>query len=205
MITVAWDVDDVLNELMRRWFELVWSPGHAEARVAYDDLSGNPPDEVLGLSRTEYLTSLDAFRHDPRCVAQAPRRDVLDWFGREGEGARHVALTAVPLHAADVSAAWVVRTYGRWIRCFGLAPSPRPDDPPPAITGKGDWLDWFGGVDLFVDDSEDNVAEAQERGVRALLFPQPWNAAAGRPVEDLLNEVAAAVRAGRGGAREKTS
>jgi hypothetical protein len=205
MITVAWDVDDVLNELMRRWFELVWSPRHPEAHVAYDGLSENPPDGVLGISRAEYLASMDEFRHDPRCVTQAPRRDLLDWFGREGQHARHVALTAVPLHAADVSAAWVVRTYGRWVRCFGLVPSPRPGDPPPAFASKGDWLDWFGGVDLFVDDSEENVAEAQERGVRAFLFPQPWNAASGRPLEDLLNEVAAAMRERRDGAREKAS
>ena len=157
--------------------------GHPGARVAFDDLAENPPEGVLGMSRSDYLGSLDDFRHDPRCAVQPARSEVLDWFRREGDRARHVALTAVPLHAADASAAWVIRNYGRWIRCLGVVPSPRPGDPAQDIADKGEWLDWFGGVDLFVDDSEVNVADARERGVGAILFPQPWNAAAGRPVE----------------------
>ena len=38
MLTIAWDVDDVLNDLMGAWLKDAWLPAHPECTLAYDDL-----------------------------------------------------------------------------------------------------------------------------------------------------------------------
>jgi len=191
MVTIVWDVDDVLNDLQLRWLELAWAPAHPGCGLAYSDLVENPPDRLLGVSRDEYLASLDAFRHTPGYAEQAPKPEVLSWFERHGAAARHVALSAVPLHAAHISAEWVLRHYGRWMRTFSFLPSPRADDP--AAGGPRDkacWLTEHAAAGLLIDDSENNVREARAEGLQAEMFPRPWNADAARPVEDLLAQVA---------------
>lgn len=205
MLTIAWDVDDVLNDLTRLWLAQAWTPGHPAAPV-YETLTENPPHGVLGVSREEYLSSLDEFRHTSACIEQPPMRDVHEWFVETGHTCRHVALTAVPLHAADLSAAWLLRHYGTWIRSFNFVPSPRPDDPPtlPACD-KADWLSWSNIADVFVDDSQSNVEAARRVGVAALLFPRPWNADADRPVADVLYELTGLARAGMKRTRPRPS
>ena len=47
MVTIAWDVDDVLNDLMRHWFKSTWKTTHPECKVIYEDLSENPPRQIL--------------------------------------------------------------------------------------------------------------------------------------------------------------
>lgn len=190
MVTIVWDVDDVLNDLQRRWLKLAWRPLHPGSALTYADLTANPPDRVLGVTREEYLDSLDAFRHTPGYADQPPQPDVLTWFDEHGAVCRHVALSAVPMHAAHLSAAWVLRIFGRWIRSFTFIPSARPGDP--AMSGardKGAWLEEFGAADLFIDDSETHVQAARAAGVPAQLFPRPWNRDAARPVADLLAEI----------------
>ena len=46
----------------------------------------------------------------------------------------------------------------------------------------------MGGADLFVDDSEENVALAESLGIRAMLYPQPWNRSR-VSVPELLNSL----------------
>ena len=55
MNLVVWDIDDVLNPLMRDWFEQHWLPRHSECRIAYQELTANPPHRVLGIAEDEYL------------------------------------------------------------------------------------------------------------------------------------------------------
>ena len=198
MLTIVWDVDDVLNDLAFRWFTEAWAPLHPGGVRADDALAANPPDEsLLGASRIEYLTSLDAFRHSDGYADQAPRADVRGWFAAHGARARHVALTAVPLHVAHISAGWVLRHYGAWIRGVHFVPSARLGDPPgPPERDKGAWLQWFGHADVFVDDSAVNVGAARSLGIHALLFPRPWNADAARPVSDLLDELTSLLERG---------
>ena len=45
MKTVIWDVDDVLNDLMRCWFEKSWLLSHPECTLTYEDLTQNPPSK----------------------------------------------------------------------------------------------------------------------------------------------------------------
>src|SRR3974390_3400330 len=126
MLTIAWDGDDVLNDFTREWLEQVWRPRHSECHVLFSELRANPPHEVLGISLAEYLRSLDEFRR-ARFSELAPIPEALDWFQQTGDTYRHIAITAIPLDSAPLSAAWVMRRFGRWIRSFHVVPSQRPD------------------------------------------------------------------------------
>jgi phosphoglycolate phosphatase-like HAD superfamily hydrolase len=61
MKTIVWDVDDVLNDLMRAWFEDWVSTKHAHCPLTYDQITGNPPHELLGISSSDYQASLDDY------------------------------------------------------------------------------------------------------------------------------------------------
>jgi hypothetical protein len=194
MLTIAWDVDDVLNDLMRRWLESAWIPVHPRRPLRYEELTENPPHRLLGVELEEYLESLDDFR-----LASAGRLEpvlqVVDWFGRWGECFRHLAVTATPLRSAPLSAAWVMTHFGRWIRTFSFVPSPRRGEDVPSYDGqKADFLRWWGKADILVDDNPANIASAQGLGITGLLVPRPWNDG-GSPLADQLDRLArAAVR-----------
>jgi len=177
MRTIVWDVDDVLNDLMRAWFTSVWKPAHAESRLQYEDIGDNPPYRSLGIGETEYLASLDAFRVSDHARCMAPNAAVLEWLGSYGDSYRHLALTARPLASAPAAAEWAFRHFGEYIRCFGVVPS-RPGPATPSYDrDKGEFLRWFGGASFLVDDSAENLSEAQKLGIRTVLYPQPWNGA----------------------------
>jgi FMN phosphatase YigB (HAD superfamily) len=171
--TIVWDVDDVLNDLMRSWF-LLWCQDHPGCAVGYEDLKENPPHEVLGVTMDSYLQSLDEFRLSSLYQTLAPIREVRDWFLQNGTRFRHIALTAVPLRVASLSAQWVLRNFGIWIRTFHFVPSKRKEDAIPQYDrDKEDVLQRLGIVDLFIDDNAEYVAAAQNVGINALLFPRP--------------------------------
>lgn len=185
MLTIVWDVDDVLNNLMRTWLEEAWRPSHPACTVAYDQLRANPPHEVLDVAKSEYLASLDAFRDSGRAAALAPHPAILEWLTAHGHRYRHMALTARPLASAGSAADWVFRHFGNYIRCYGVVPSRLDPALPQYDHDKADFLRWFGEADFFVDDSEENVAAVRTLGVNGIVFPQPWNQVS-RSVEDTL-------------------
>jgi hypothetical protein len=175
MLTIIWDVDDVLNELLRVWFETAWLVEHPECRLRYDDLYDNPPHRVLGTTLDEYLNSLDEFRCRRMNTLQ-PLHEAQGWFQNHGARYRHLALSAVPLGCASSSAAWVVRHFGRWIRGFHFVPSSRPGELLPTYDGnKQDFLQWWGKGDVLVDDRPEVTEAAGALGMKTLLMPQPWN------------------------------
>jgi hypothetical protein len=177
--TIVWDVDDVLNDLMRNWLEQQWLPRHPEHLVDYSDLTENPPHRVLGVSRGDYLDSLDEFRLT-RMADLSPVPEVREWFEKRGHQFRHVALSAVPLLAAQISARWVFSYFGRWIRSFHFVPSPRQGDPPFHYDqSKSEFLRWLGLGDIMVDDNPANVAAGVDLGLVGVLFPRPWNTGSG--------------------------
>jgi hypothetical protein len=175
MKTIVWDVDDVLNDLMRVWFERAWLPAHRSCTLSYGQLAANPPHEILGVSLKEYQESLDAFRRtEPGRLEPVP--EVLAWFHTHGCGFRHIALSSVPLCATEVSAAWVLKHFGCWIRSFNVVPSRREGDG--AIDydqDKADFLRWWGRADIFIDDNRFNVEAACALGIESVLMPRPWN------------------------------
>ncbi len=175
MKTLVWDVDDVLNDLTRAWLE-DWSSVAGAVPPAYDRLVGNPPHELLGMSRKNFLASLDDFRLCGKAAKLPPLPPTFDWFCLHGEKCRNIALTAAPLCAAPVSAQWVMNHFGKWIRSFNIVPSHREGDGPGRYwSSKSEFLAWWGKCDMLIDDCEENIAGAKALGIRTLLFPRPWN------------------------------
>ncbi|HYA42703.1 MAG TPA: hypothetical protein VEF34_15475 [Syntrophobacteraceae bacterium] len=186
MKTIIWDVDDVLNDFMRVWLD-DWSPkAGAPTTFSFDRLTRNPPHELLGISPSEYLASIDDFRLSGRAASLSPSPQIVNWFRRHGDKCHNVALTATPLCAGHVCAEWVMRHFGRWIRSFNFVPSRRPADCSAQFhADKSDFLGWWGKADMVVDDKEENIAGALALGIRAALVPQPWNHSARTLTETL--------------------
>lgn len=180
MLTIAWDIDDVLNDLMRVWFERVWLFKHPDCALKYGDLKINPPHKILSVSLNAYLESLDAFRFSGLYQQMEPAAEIAEWFKENGHKYRHIALTSVPYKAAAYSASWVFANFGRWIRTFHFVPSKREnEDIPEYDKDKGEYLAWCNKVDILVDDNEENIKAASEKGIRGILVPRPWNSARG--------------------------
>ncbi len=176
MLTIAWDVDDVLNDLMRAWFEQEWLPAHPDCPLRYEGITENPPERLLGVARRDYLESLDRFRLSPAARRLEPIPEVIGWFRQHGHRFRHMALTATPLRSAHLSAEWVLRHYGTWIRSFHFVPSAREDEPDlPYDRTKEDVFRRGERIDLFIDDNPTHIEAARRAGIRALTMPRPWN------------------------------
>ncbi|MFA6548452.1 MAG: hypothetical protein WCT39_00775, partial [Candidatus Margulisiibacteriota bacterium] len=118
MKTIVWDVDDVLNNLMQVWFDEFWHPKYSATKLTYGEICANPPYQLLGVNKETYLASLDDFRLSGRYELLEPVKEVREWFCTHGDKCRHVALTRVPIAVAHVSAAWVLKHFGQWIRSF---------------------------------------------------------------------------------------
>jgi hypothetical protein len=180
MKTIAWDVDDTLNDFTRLWFNNWWLPMQENVTLNYSQLIENPPNRLLNISKSEYLASIDSFRVAEMAVNVKPLRQVFNWFQKHGEKARHIALTAIPLVNAPISAAWVMKYFGRWIRSYNVIPSVRADYHVPVYDrSKIEFLNWFGNVDILVEDNEANLVSARNAGYITLGIPQPWNSIKG--------------------------
>jgi hypothetical protein len=176
MRTIIWDVDDVLNDLMRMWFNDWLSAGGALCRLSYDHLTSNPPHEILKISLPDYLASLDAFRLSGKARKLRPIPEIMEWFSRHGNSFHHLALTAAPLLSSHISAEWVLKNFGRWIQSFSVVPSMRsPEQDTQTHADKVEFLRWWGKGDVLVDDNPQNVAGALSIGMDAVLIPRPWN------------------------------
>jgi phosphoglycolate phosphatase-like HAD superfamily hydrolase len=175
MRTIVWDVDDVLNNLNGLWFAR-WREEHPETKLTYDELSSNPPHEILGISREVYLESLDKIRasisgHEDL----TPQPEIVAWLGQHGHRYRHLALTARPPHTAAAAGAWVLGHFGQWIRTVAFVPPRKPPEWPDYDPSKAAYLDWLDLDCVMVDDTEKTIMEVKDRGRPAILFPQPWN------------------------------
>ncbi len=189
MFTFAWDVDDVLNDLMGAWFAHQDTGAGGTVSLQYEDLTENPPHRLLAMSQSEYLESLDVFRSE-QYAQLTPVAPVYRWFEAYGNPYRHIALTAVPFAAVSASASWVMAHYGRWIRTYHYVPSHRPYcSIPDYDRSKGEFLQWMDQVDCLVDDNENNVQEARSLGRQAVLFPRPWNTARDQSIEEVLSNL----------------
>jgi hypothetical protein len=173
MKTIIWDIDDVLNNLMEEWY--YWSGSHDTCN--YFELTDNPPYKSLNISRGLYLDSLDTFRFE--CFSELkPTPQILKWFEENGHEFNHVALTSTPLATAHISAQWVMRHFGQWIRNFAFIPSERKGVTIPSYhKSKADWINYFGKGDIFIDDNQNNTDEVFDKCVNTtvILYKQPWN------------------------------
>lgn len=174
MKTVVWDIDDVLNDLMREW--LLWFSDREKIKTNYEQITENPPNKILGITEKDYLNSLDEFRLSERYQKMKPLREVYSWFEREGNRFRHIALTATPLRCAPTTALWVLKNFGKWIRTFHFIPSKREGETLPLYdSDKAQFLEWLQKADFFIDDNEENVNLAKKIGVNAIIWKRPWN------------------------------
>lgn len=188
MLTIVWDVDDVLNNLMFDWFHQKWLIDHPDSSCSYEELEKNPPHEILGVSLKEYLSSLDEFRQ-VEMVNLHPNQEVVAWFEEYGYKYRHVVLTATPIYTAELSAFWVMHHFGKWIRSFNFVPSAREGQIiAPYDRTKYDFLQWMGKADIFIDDNSSNIDTAQTIGIRSYLVSRPWNR--GMALSDILKSLA---------------
>ncbi len=189
MRTLAWDVDDVLNNLMEIWLRN-WHEEHPGAVADYASLKQNPPHESLGITFEAYLESLDQIRSSASAHEQLnPNPQITAWLTEHGRRYRHLALTARPVHTAGPAAAWVLGHFGAWIRTVAFVPVRKPGDWPDYDLNKADYLRWLDPDAILIDDSPANVSEAREKGLEAVLFPQPWNAAT-QSVPEILSQLA---------------
>lgn len=185
MKTIVWDVDDVLNKLTYEW--LAWFKVlHPELTdFEFKQISTNPPHEILKISKSEYLSSLDEFRltHGSNLT---PNEEILTWFEQYGHQFRHMALTAQPLVSAHVGAGWVFKHFSRWIRSFNVVPSMRSSDPDfNYFKNKKEALASFGEVSLFVDDAIHNINYAKELNIPTVLFAAPWNLTDSNSIDEI--------------------
>ncbi|HOY32844.1 MAG TPA: hypothetical protein PKW80_13280 [Bacteroidales bacterium] len=189
MQTIIWDVDDVLNNLTRDWFEGYWLKNNPACMVLFAQIDKIPPHEIFHISREKYLETLDEFRIKHGESLQ-PDMDVLEWFRAHGHQFRHAVLTATPRFYAPCSAQWVFKHFGDWIRTYHFVPSKRThDDFPCYDANKAGFLRTLGNVDIFIDDNESHINDAKKDGIRTLLFPQPWNSNSSESVVDFLKKI----------------
>jgi len=194
--TIAWDRDDVLNDLMLWWLEKWWKRAHPDCRINYEDLTENPPHEILGISMEQYLSSLDAFRLSGEASRMEPVAEVLEWLKQYGHLHRHMVLTATSLNTGAPAAEWTFRHFGAWIQSFHLVPSVRKTQHGfQHDVDKGEYLHWLGKVDVLVDDSPTHLESASSYGITGVLIPRPWNTERGT-ITEALNRLLAAVAGG---------
>lgn len=189
MKTIAWDVDDVLNDLMRCWFQQHWLLIHPDCKLKYRDIIENPPHRVLGINLKEYLDSLDVFRLSKKADQMQPVPEVVSWFSKYGKYFRHIALTARPLNTISSASAWVFRYFGAWIRGFHFIPAYRKGQYIPEYDrGKGEYLLRTVESDVLVDDDPANIDKAGKFGIKGVLMPRPWNKGS-FTIEEVLNSL----------------
>ncbi|MBT8342129.1 MAG: hypothetical protein KJP07_19155 [Desulfatitalea sp.] len=187
MLTIAWDVDDVLNHLMKAWLEDWWKVQYPNCSLDYQQIHINPPHRLINASLDEYLLSLDDYRLSGQYAKMSPNPAVSAWFKSHGTSFRHLALSAVSRPAAHVSASWVITHFGDWIRSFHFVPSYRRGDISTHYEStKAEYLKRLGQVDFFIDDSAENVRDASAVGVKSFLVSRPWNTG-GMALSDILN------------------
>ncbi len=187
--TIVWDLDDVLNDLTRIWFESAWMTERPDCRLGYHELVENPPHRLLGITRDEYLQSLDRFRGSPEAEAMAPEQDLLRWFSRYGNRYRHVALTARPRESAGSGMKWLWAHFGEWIQTLAFVPSERPGQcSRQPDRSKADYLAWLGKADYFIDDNAENCRAAAQLGICTFMVAKPWNTSR-LAIEDILKRL----------------
>ena len=184
-ILLVWDIDDVLNTFMFHCLPRFPS----SKQLKYEELTVNPPYELLSISKEQYLATLDASRAD--LYRHPPRLEVLNFFENYGDCFHHTSVSAVPLQFAPSSAQWLLHHFGKWIQNFVFIPSPRPGLKmlSQQFHTKAEAIKSFNRKAILIDDAPQNVKDAHKNGVDAVLFPAPWNDNRNQNIDDFLNNL----------------
>ena len=159
---------------MKEWFEKCYLKSQ-NSSIVYKDITENPPHKILGLTLHEYQNSLDKFRSEYYLILK-PIKEVNLWFQKYGHVYHHIVLTSVPLKYSHLSAQWIFKNFGTWIRSFNIVPTKRLGlEAPQYHRSKMEFLNWFGKGDLLIDDNVKNIEDFRLKNLTTLLFPRPWN------------------------------
>jgi len=173
----VWDVDDVLNPLMRDWLEYQKQLGSVCSKFEYADLINPDFSETLGWPRQKFLFALDEFRLKFQRRLE-PNKLIKNWFRQnQAMNVKHVALTATPRTVSDVSRDWVSQNFGEFVDDFHLAPSARDTDLLPRKRKQDFYMEFKAEYRevIAIDDRPDNLNDARDAGISILCWPQPWN------------------------------
>ena len=184
MLTIAWDVDDVLNNLTEQW--LCNYCKTKNIKIKYENIIENPPHNILNITFDEYIDSLDSFRLSDKALNMLPNSKILNWFEQYGYLFNNIVITSTSAKTSQNSAFWVMKHFYKWIHSFNVVPSYRIDDNVVRINKtKKDFLKKFGNVDIFIDDNEENIEGAKELNIKTFLVSKPWNKN-GLEIENIL-------------------
>lgn len=191
MYTIVFDIDDVLNDFMYRWF--LWYRLHNKLCIIrkYEEIIENPPYNVLEISKERYLISIDTYRKESFYVLK-PNEDIIEWFEQHGDKVESIALTSIPLDCASISAEWTLRNFGQWIRTLAVIPSCRRlQHCIEYHKNKGEFIKGLNRENiLFLDDDEKNIKDVESlklKNTETFCVKQPWNS--GKKLKKVLEEL----------------
>jgi hypothetical protein len=176
---IIWDFDDVLFPLTENWFNQVGA-GMQSRITRYEEVTVNPPLELMGLSLDDYLGSLDSFRLSDFAQTIKPKKVIQNWFAVYGSAYENEVLTARPLHTLEAAKTWLANYFPNYFSGFGFVPSARPGvDISGYPKSKRAFLEAENmRPQYFIDDKAETVADISAMGgIHAILYPAPWNAA----------------------------
>lgn len=173
IITIAWDVDDVLNNLMDVWLDYYNSIFQTD--YSFGQLVENPPNKILNISSKEYTKLLDEFRLSNFAKDLSPNLEIKHWMLQNIGKYRHIALTSTSAHTSFNSASWVFKNFYECIYSYNLVPAKRDYAIDLPYLSKKDFLSENNHVKILVDDNIKNIEDACSVGVKGFLLKKPWN------------------------------
>ena len=181
---LLWDVDDTLN----RQIEIFLEHSPLGAGKEYREIVQKPQYLAFGVPKEEYLAELDRCRRE-FVYDSLPRPEIMEFFREYGHSFRSMALSAVPITLAPLSAAWVLRHFGQWMQGTIYVPSER--------KGVAIYSQSFGSKaeaaaalnGILIDDTPEHVENCRRAVGRAYTFPAPWNGCADMAIEKFLQQL----------------
>jgi len=170
---IVWDVDDVLNCLMKSWLQY-WSQ-ESGLKIILNEIIKNPPQDILGITKEDYLNSLDTFRNSDLGKDLEVNHIIKKWFLHHGNKFNHIACTGRPIRTMPNQAWWLYKNYSQWIKTVHMTGADR--DLESRKISKADFISFINSDVVFIDDCENNINSVSKIGGITLLYPQPWNKA----------------------------
>lgn len=173
MKTICWDVDNVLNNLIEEWliYYKYVNLGKYD-HIKFNQLLHYNLYNSLNITEKEFIESLDYFTINYYKTLK-PNKVILNWFTLYGHLTHNIVLTAFPLRYIEISAQWVLKYYGQWIRSYAFTPLEIREDTIIYDKTKSDYINRMGNIDIFIEDSEKNILNSQ--ATNNLILKRPWN------------------------------
>jgi uncharacterized HAD superfamily protein len=167
LLTIVWDIDETLNSyILELLFYIRLCTGNS---LKFEDIKHYNLTKSLPLSDKECWYYIDQFKFIGKYDKLKPNEKIYEWFLKYGHKANHIALTASSLRTAHISASWLFKNFGQWIRGFHVIPSDRAEKVIIYDKKKADWLK-RNKTDVYIEDCEKNYKAAKRLGINCLLI-----------------------------------